>query len=121
MRTIKYTLIQRWPSGHFNPHSNVVVSYRGRSYELESGHGTRDELEVYREGRTVHVVSVNRGLPYCGLASYTLDASLPRDLAIAPDGEVFLQEGHMSEALGERARDLAIHTIRRALEAYINA
>jgi hypothetical protein len=51
MRQVSYKTVERWPSGHHNPHENIVVQYgRHHEIELESGSGSDDDVYVYKDG-----------------------------------------------------------------------
>lgn len=117
MTTIKnWRRVERWPTGHFNPHDNLIVG----DIELESGHGRGDSLLICREGGMILVLCTNRSLGYAGLAAY--DTEHTRKLA---DGapldatcELFLQADHeLDDVLGARGLALTERTIMRRLWA----
>lgn len=81
---------------------DVVLTIRGREYRLKSGHGTSDNLFVYRNADTYYVFVLNTRFPYAGIASYTVDANLDHTEPIMCDGEVFGQEGELDDLLGDR-------------------
>jgi hypothetical protein len=117
MREVKYSRVSRWPSGHFNPHDNLIVRYRGRDYELECGAGSSDWVHVYRTKELVHVLSFNRGLGYVALAAYMLERA---ESPIRPMEELFFQaDWQVAEVLGPRGVDLEPRTMRRRLEQYL--
>lgn len=127
MRAIDWNTVKRWPTGHFNPHENVVVKRprcRTSTIELESKFGTRDHVHVYRDGDQVYVLSVNFGLQYVGLARYDLsDAALGKlepDKALEASAEVFVDRDYdIAETFGPRGVDLAPHTLIRRLYDHI--
>lgn len=125
MQTVKnYTKVSRWPRGHYNPHDNLVVKYKGKKYELESGHGTRDALDIFRlKGTSLfYVVCVNTGIPYVGVAMYDLNHHdfTSGEPTVKPVSEVFLQESYQVEqALGKNGERLHPRTIAKRLNDYL--
>lgn len=127
LKTIKnWDTRQSWPSGHYNPHDNIVVKYKGKEYELESGHGTRDDVTVFRLKGTnlFYVVCVNTGLPYVGVALYDLEhykhVRKADDETVKPSSEVFLQESYqVEESLGKDGERLHPRTIVNRLDDYL--
>ena len=119
MRQVSYTTIERWPSGHHNPHDNLVVQY-GRHHELEldTGSGSDDDVYVYKEGDEFYVLCVNTRLAYVGLEIFNAKDVDQRGL-VKPRGEIFGQEGQVEELLGPRGTDLAPATMVRRLSEYI--
>jgi hypothetical protein len=127
----KYSTVKRWPRTHYNPHRNLLVSFRRRTRELEFGAGTNDDEYLWRDGHFVYVLSVNTRMPYVGLAVYDLhgeptkvDQGLSQDLeaysAITPASEVFLQVDHEQEdILGRDWTRLAPATLLRRLMPYV--
>jgi hypothetical protein len=116
MREVKYRTVERWPNGHFNPHKNLIVRYRGRDFELECGAGSADRVYVYRCHELVHVLVVNRGLGYVGLSAYQLDRRCDVQNAMA---ECFFQyDWEVADVLGKRGVDLEPREIRKRLAPY---
>jgi hypothetical protein len=132
---------ERWPAGHYNPHNNIVLrnvkvtpKAKPRDIELECSAGTRDSVDVYRDGRYVYVLAVNRGLGYVGLAEYDLKDEPTGTLglrespsggslsyeSLKPIGDVFLQVDHEIESvLGARGLDLSETTMVRRMMQYL--
>jgi hypothetical protein len=132
---------ERWPAGHHNPHNNIVLrnvrvtpKAKMRDIELECSAGSRDSVDVYREGRYVYVLAVNRGLGYVGLAEYDLKGELTGTMglrerpsgasrayeSLKPVGDVFIQADHEIESiLGSRGLDLSETTMIRRLMPYL--
>jgi hypothetical protein len=126
MRSIDYKTVERWPAGHYNSHRNVIVRYRGKRFELESGFGSSDSVRVYREGSRIYVLSINRGLQYAGLAEYDLasdgatSCANNEPAALAPAAECFMDRDYdIVETFGKRGLDLSEVTIARRLTEYL--
>lgn len=119
LRRVKdYGSCDRWTVGAYNPHENIVVHYRRRRYELKSGHGTRDAVDVFRRGDYYYVLSRNYGLPYVGMSTYDLSTA-DHEGMVEPYGSVFLQESErVEETLGKRGEDKSAAWIIRVLEEY---
>lgn len=62
-------------AGRSNPRTNIVVTFRRRKYRLLSGHGSRDDVYVYRNDRTFYVLVTNSRLEYAQLAEYVIDSA----------------------------------------------
>jgi hypothetical protein len=131
VRRVDYGTRERFTPGHANEHVNLTVRYDRTAWELESQHGTRDDVHVYRtpDGQ-FYVLSVNHGMPYVGLALYDVDTfgkESPRAcrgaedyIALSPVGEVFLQVDHEIEsALGPSGVDQSPARLIRLLAEYL--
>lgn len=71
MRTVKdWKVIEDWPAGYHGPRRNILVSDKRGMHILASGHGTGDDVEVFREGDDYYVLCINRRMPYVGLAHF---------------------------------------------------
>lgn len=132
MQRIERKKVERWPAGHHNPHKNLVVRYRGKPYELESGAGSSDNVSVYREGSRVYVLVVNTRIPYVGLDEYDLagEPVTKEDFtgifgqyedykSLEPSASMFAQESQVEEVLGPRGTDLTDAAMIRRLMAYL--
>jgi len=135
MRTVrKWQTVKDWPPGHHNPRHNIAVT-DGRGFHiLEGQHGTRDDVDVFRNGDDYYVLSRNRSFPYVGLAYYEAPPAHPKLTAAsmdatlrihklepaAPTHEVFAQgDERVADYLGH-ARDLdrltAMTVVKRLME-----
>lgn len=127
---------ERWPHDHFNPHKNVVLrgvkltpKAKPRDFELDTRSGSSDEVEVYRDGPMIYIVSVNRRHDYAGLTEYDLrdEPSTTRQslgwddyVALESCGEVFLQnDTDIREEFGPRGLDKKISTIASRLRSHL--
>lgn len=127
MRRQRFTRRERWPTSHYHPHENLVVRYRRKEYELESGHGSNDEVVAYRDGHQVYVVSRDTRHPYVGIAVYDLgDVASGKQQAngrelydsIDHTWDMFLQgTEQVEDCLGKRGDDKsAWWIVRRMLQ-----
>lgn len=131
MQRIDRKKVERWPAGHSNSHKNFIVRYREKPYELENGAGSSDDVSVFREGRRVYVLVVNRGMPYVGLDEYDLtqEPSTKKGSggrfgdgdyeSLEPSASMFAQESQVEEVLGPRGTDLTDATMIRKLVEYL--
>lgn len=119
MRQVDYKVVERWPSGHHNPHYNILVKYGRGVLELETGSGSSDDVYVYREGDEFYVLSVNTHLPYVGLEIFNFHDVGANGYIGKPRGDVFGQEEQVYDLLGPRGTDLAPATMVRKLSEYI--
>lgn len=81
MRTVKdWKVIEDWPTGYHNPRRSILVRDKRGMHILASGHGSGDDVEVYREGDDYYVLSMRRSFPYVGLTYFAEpDAHPPYD------------------------------------------
>jgi hypothetical protein len=130
MKTIDFKRVKRWGSGHHNPHKNIVVLFDRGLWELESGHGSGDDIHVFKEDGRILVLTINHGLGYVGLSEYNLgDKPSPKFnrsgdddpyYSIEEDGNVFLDKDYeIEETLGPKGLDLAPMTIAKRLIEYL--
>jgi hypothetical protein len=86
-----------------------------RKVEVPIASGEGDDISVWQEGKgkdaRAIVLSVSRGLPYCGVEIF--------DAKGGPAGEVFFQEGAVYDALGSKGVDLADVTIAKRLAEFV--
>lgn len=115
--------VSRWPSGHHNPHDNLIVKLprcRKATVELESSAGTQDRVILFRHGDQLYVLSINHRMPYVGIARYDLSPAsigkMKEGEALSPAGDAFFQEHEqVTDALGPKETDLDPYTIVRRL------
>ena len=128
MRQVEIKYRRRYTRGHYNYHHNAVIKYRGRSYELEHGSGSDDYDYAYMQGPRAYVLTINRRLPYVGLAEFDLtreaeqtdDSEAGQAIWVwKPVAEAFFQEGQVEEVLGPRGVDYSERTILRRLLPYL--
>ena len=136
----RYFWRKRWPKGNWNPHKNIVLrgvkltpKAKPRDFELETPSGSQDDVWVFRDGKLIYVLSLNRAVGYVGLAQYdlrwepttirgfgTFERGTDEYPSIHTDNEVFTQSWeHIEEALGPRGLDLQPRTIVRRLMPYL--
>jgi len=105
-------------------HSVVITDdTNGEEYELKTGHGTKDTVNVFKVSDDAYYVLVysTRGLNYVGLAFFgrvrDLDQGKPHD----PGGEVFLQTDHEIENVfgPDGFRDLDEDEMIEKLQHYV--
>ena len=128
MRKVEWKTIERWPSGHHNPHRNILVRYRGKLWELESGHGSSDDVDVYLEGDRAYAISTNSRLGYVGLSEYLLskDSEEKRKdydsdyVSLTESASAFNdRDNEIAEILGPRVFDLQPLSILRKMLPYL--
>lgn len=128
MRSIEWKTIERWPRGHHNPHRNIVVRYRNKTWELESGHGRGDDVDVYLEGDRAYVLVTRSNLGYVGLSEYVLNKDFETKhedydssyQAVGNSAEVFIDRDYeIEEILGPRGFDLQPLSILRKVRPYL--
>jgi hypothetical protein len=102
----------------------AFVHYRNATYRLPIGAGESDDVNVFRDGPLVYVVSVNRGLGYAGLQVFELTSYEPskynaKHRQASEIGETFLQADYeIDDILGKRGVDLHPRTIAKRLADY---
>lgn len=112
MRTVKdWSVIEDWPTGYHNSRRNIKVRDKRGMHILASGHGSGDDVEVFREGDDYYVLCINRQLPYVGLAHFatpdphppiTDTGRYPQLTPMEPTHDVFAQENEqVAEYLGD--------------------
>ena len=130
MRRIEFATVARWPAQHYNPHDNVVVRVNRKPWELETGAGSSDDVDVFAEGDRIYILSMNHRLGYVGLAEYVLDEKHVEEhqqsggdedySSIGVANEIFIQnEDEVVEILGPKGLDLSPMTIVRKLGEYL--
>jgi hypothetical protein len=88
----------------------MMLDYQNKSYFLNAG--TRDDVEAWRHGAGLYVLTMNS---YCGYIG--LDAYMPNEPD--PVNSVFLQEYEAEELLGRKWKDLSTRTIAIRLMEYL--
>ena len=114
MTPIRFKRVSRWTPKHWSSHDNLVVRINDQDFELESGHGTHDSISIFLDHPFVYVLVINSGLPYVGLAEYSLqDGQVERDdrnsydrddepktyRSLSECSQVFLQVDHELESV----------------------
>jgi hypothetical protein len=96
---------------HYNLHNKgLMLDYQANSYFLNAG--TRDDIEVWKQGAGLYVLTLNS---YCGYIG--LDAYMPN--VPDPVNSIFLQEYEAEEILGSKWKDLSTRTIALRLMDYL--
>ena len=96
---------------HYNLHNKgLMLDYLNQTYLLNAG--TRDDIEVWKQGAGLYVLTMNS---YCGYIG--LDAYMPNESE--PINSVFLQDYEAEELLGSRWKDLSTRTIALRLMEYL--
>jgi len=90
--------------------AGLMLDYQNKSYFLNAG--TRDDVEVWKHGAGLYVLTING---YCGYIG--LDAYMPNEPD--PVNSVFLQEYEVEELLGRKWKDLSTRTIALRLMEYL--
>jgi hypothetical protein len=87
-----------------------MLCYLNHSYFLNAG--TRDDIEAWKQGAGLYVLTLNG---YCGYIG--LDVYMPNEPE--PVNSVFLQEYEAEELLGKRWKDMSTRTIASRLMEYL--
>ncbi len=106
-------------AGRYNPASVLILKASKRSPRVRCvlSCGDSDDVSFYTDRGVIVVVSMNRGLDYCGLQVFSRDEKI----AGYPVGEsmgegLFLQgQEQIEESLGRKGLDLSDRTIARRL------
>lgn len=114
---------RRLKRGRCNDALVLIVTYKRRKYiaEISSGHG--DDIDFWRDGDELIVLSVNRQMYYCGFEVFVLfrtnldDIEPEKYCRASCDENIFLQGTEQVEhVLGKDALDrLTMRTIAKRL------
>ena len=105
--TIKLHTCYRYQGTYINA---FTLEYKGNNYHLHGG--TRDTIHVFTESIGIYVLTINKGLGYIGLNSYT---SPEPDLI----NTVFLHnKQEIEECLGQKWEQMKPETITKRLINY---
>jgi len=94
MRDIRFKTVERMPRGNYNPNDNIVIKVSGKRHELESGHGSHDDVDVLVEddGTVAYIIVRNSGLGYVGANGYDLDREPEKADYTGEDKDVFVHK-----------------------------
>jgi hypothetical protein len=88
----------------------LMFDYLNHSYFLNAG--TRDDIEVWKLGAGLYVLTLNGYCGYIGLDAYMLNEP-------EPINSIFLQEYEAEEILGKKWKNLSTRTIALRLMEYL--
>lgn len=130
MKRVEFRRAQDWPRGNYGPRNLVAVTYKGHEYVLNTGHGTDDDVNVWRSsGGYFHVLTRNRGLNYVGAADFGIVehrhvAHDPEHDLVEPLSSKFVQVDHEIESVFGRY-DAVTHfdevTLYRRMAPYLQS
>lgn len=107
----------------YNPSCDILVTAFGRRLRLKSGHGSTDDVYLFRENDALYLLSLNTRYGYCGLTAYDKDDALETTAQGKPVEEtdsIFLQDdSEIEETLGRKGLDLSPMTIAKRLAEYL--
>jgi hypothetical protein len=84
------------------------IEWNGHWYWLDGG--TSDQVDLFREGKTLYALTTNSGLNYAGLQAFEDGNEI---------GNVFVQSDHeMESMLGKKGLDLSSREILKRLIPY---
>lgn len=104
--------LEETPEGYHNPPQMMEFTFGRKTYTVQLSAGSSDDVEVYRDGDSLFVLSTNTRLGYCGIQVFALKG----DYAGQEIGEHFEQSPN--ENL-EGWDDMAPFNLIRRLAEYV--
>jgi hypothetical protein len=112
--TIRDASFEETPKGFYNAPQVLEYSFKRKKHVVVLDSGSSDDVDVYRDGESLFVLSKNTRLGYCGLQVFALHGEYTGEEI----GNVFEQNPESIEDLAGW-EDMAPYNLIRRLNEYI--